>query len=502
MRLACWVVDDTGAVRASAPFDEALELVIGGDAMLDAVGSLDATEHVVELATGVWAIPIPARKRRVGTGVLAAVAFGPGASECSCLRASAASHGVSASALTQLMGDHEVLSADAAERLAVSLRTMQSDIEGGAESSRALFDVSRQLGEAYEEINLLHTLTRSMNEVANPGSFVQNACDELCAASHFGWVAAAFVQDPKVMRSQAGATFRSGQDNGQTIAEAVRLASSATDPEGRVERHSTLGLVLVQPILRNGVPIGVALAGGKTVCDEEINSIDIAMVESTTRAIGVLAENAFLYEDQQAMFIGTLGALTGSIDAKDPYTRGHSERVAHLGRQLALAAGMTEPAAERVHIGGLVHDIGKIGVPESVLSKPGRLTDEEFDLIRLHPRIGYDILRDIPLLEDVLPGVLYHHERYDGRGYPAKLEGESIPLIARILGIADAFDAMSSTRTYRRAMPRPQVIGEVEKNAGVQFDPELAKIFVTLDFTVYDQLVQQHQRLGEGSAAA
>jgi len=139
-----------------------------------------------------------------------------------------------------------------------------------------------------------------------------------------------------------------------------------------------------------------------------------------------------------------------------------------------------------------VHDVGKIGVPESTLCKAGRLTDVEFEQIKLHPQIGHDILKDIPQFADVLPGVLYHHERYDGKGYPAGLKGDDIPLIARIIGLADSFDAMSSTRTYRSAMDREKVMQEIADCAGVQFDPRLAEVFHTIDFTIYDRLVIKH----------
>jgi len=136
--------------------------------------------------------------------------------------------------------------------------------------------------------------------------------------------------------------------------------------------------------------------------------------------------------------------------------------------------------------------VGKIGVPEAVLCKPGRLTDQEFALIKLHPEIGHRILRDIPQLQDILPGVLHHHERWDGKGYPHGLKGEDIPLSARLLGLADTFDAMSSTRAYRSALPRDVVLAEVQRSAGSQFDPELAKLMLGLDLTEYDRMVARH----------
>ena len=154
---------------------------------------------------------------------------------------------------------------------------------------------------------------------------------------------------------------------------------------------------------------------------------------------------------------------------------------------------MDKAYVEQVRIAGLVHDVGKIGVPEAVLGKEGKLTVEEFEAIKLHPQIGYDILKDIAPLEDVLPGVLYHHERWDGNGYPHGLSGENIPRIGRLLTVVDSFDAMSSDRRYRSAMPRAHVLKEIEDCAGKQFDPAFAEIFLTMDLSSYDALVAQHR---------
>jgi HD-GYP domain-containing protein (c-di-GMP phosphodiesterase class II) len=159
---------------------------------------------------------------------------------------------------------------------------------------------------------------------------------------------------------------------------------------------------------------------------------------------------------------------------------------------MALAMGMNRVDAERVRIAGLVHDVGKIGVPESVLCKQGKLTDAEFAAIKRHPEIGFNILRDITLLEDVLPAVLHHHERFDGNGYPHRIAGEAIPLMARLLAVADTFDAMSSTRSYRAAMARGFVLAEIERCAGSQFDPKLAKLFLSIDLSEYDRIVARH----------
>ena len=209
-----------------------------------------------------------------------------------------------------------------------------------------------------------------------------------------------------------------------------------------------------------------------------------------------------LFEDAQSLFVGTLHALTSAIDAKDSYTFGHSERVALLSQMLARAAGIDEPTVERIYLAGLVHDVGKIGVPEKVLCKPGRLTDTEFEQIKMHPDIGGRIIRDIRQMKDLIPGVMHHHERWDGRGYPGRLAEYDIPLFGRVIGLADAFDAMSSDRTYRKALEIDHVLEEIKTHAGRQFDPELAEIFIKLDFQPYFDLIDRHRAVRDQNQPA
>ena len=235
--------------------------------------------------------------------------------------------------------------------------------------------------------------------------------------------------------------------------------------------------------------MAVLLAGNRHLLDPEVTSGDMKFLGAVADLLGVFHENMCRFAEQRAMSLGTVRALANAIDAKDAYTRGHSERVALLAAQLAAATGGDPSTVERYRISGLIHDVGKIGVPEAVLCKAGRLTDDEFALIKRHPTIGVTILQDVPALTDVMAGVLHHHERYDGRGYPRGLKGVDIPLIARALALADTFDAMSSNRSYRSALPREQVLAEVVKNSGSQFDPALAAAFVTLDFGLFDDML-------------
>lgn len=173
-------------------------------------------------------------------------------------------------------------------------------------------------------------------------------------------------------------------------------------------------------------------------------------------------------------------ALTKTVDAKDKYTNGHSERVALYSREIARRIGMSEEEQENIYIAGLLHDIGKIGIPGSIINKPNRLTDEEYAIIKTHPTIGAEILEGITELPGIAIGANYHHERYDGRGYPDGLSGKDIPEYGRIIGVADAYDAMTSRRSYRDPQNMAYVLGEIEKGKGTQFDPEFAEIMIQI----------------------
>lgn len=172
--------------------------------------------------------------------------------------------------------------------------------------------------------------------------------------------------------------------------------------------------------------------------------------------------------------------LAQTIDAKDAYTKGHSTRVAEYSRMIAARAGKDEDYQTAIYFMGLLHDIGKIGIKDEIINKPGKLTDEEFAMIKSHPAIGYDILKNMTEIENIEYGARWHHEKYDGTGYPDGIAGDKIPEYARIIAVADAYDAMASNRSYRKAMPQDIIREEIIKGKGKQFDPVLADIMVQL----------------------
>jgi hypothetical protein len=182
---------------------------------------------------------------------------------------------------------------------------------------------------------------------------------------------------------------------------------------------------------------------------------------------------------QQRAYEATVSALCQAVETKDFYTRGHSERVSRGAVMIATEIGMRPERVGAIRYAGMLHDVGKLGVPTSVLQKRSSLTDDEYAAVQLHPMRGLDIVREIGFLDEALAGIMHHHERIDGRGYPMGLAGDEIPEFARVLAVADAFDAMTSDRSYRGARPVPEAITELRKWAGKQFDPAFVDAFVT-----------------------
>ena len=199
-------------------------------------------------------------------------------------------------------------------------------------------------------------------------------------------------------------------------------------------------------------------------------------------------------DELEKAYLDTIGILRYTVEAKDPYTRGHSDRVSELSVLIGKKMGLDENTLHILKIGGLFHDIGKIGIPDSILLKESKLDDEEYSQIKNHPTIGAHILGEADIFKDIIPIVKHHHERFDGRGYPSQLKGEEIPLIARITAVADTFDAMTSKRTYRDALPLETVISEFERCSGTQFDPEIANIFLDILKNNYDEIKEIQEK--------
>ena len=207
---------------------------------------------------------------------------------------------------------------------------------------------------------------------------------------------------------------------------------------------------------------------------------DMDLMMSLSALMASAIANTRMKERQRATFVRTMESLATALEARDEYTKGHSQRVSDVSLLIGQRLGFGADSMEELRIGTILHDIGKIGVPDAILNKSGRLTDEEFELMKAHPVIGYEICRPLMLSEGVLMLIRNHHEKLDGSGYPDGLKGGELPLSLRVVCVADAFDAMSSRRPYRNVMDIKMVISELSRGAGIQFDPVVVEMLKDL----------------------
>ena len=200
------------------------------------------------------------------------------------------------------------------------------------------------------------------------------------------------------------------------------------------------------------------------------------------------------YERLEQAYLESIQTLRYTVEAKDTYTRGHSDRVSDYSVLIGKYLNLSEEDIKNLKIGGLFHDIGKIGVPDSILQKESKLTDDEYSEIKNHPSIGAHILSTATIFKDIIPIVKHHHERFDGHGYPSQLSGEDIPYLARITAVADTFDAMTSKRSYRDSLPIDTVVAEIDRCKGSQFDPKIADVFLDIIQNHYDEIKEIQEK--------
>ena len=282
----------------------------------------------------------------------------------------------------------------------------------------------------------------------------------------------------------------------------IKALSQLTDKKREVNTK----IFLIPPVIFNLTYVSLAFTNYKL----SFESTTIVYIFSTIiiflfiwafyviiRNINATNEAIEAKDEVKTLSVEVMEALAHTIDAKDKYTNGHSVRVAKYSRMIAEKMGLSAEMCENIYYMGLLHDIGKIGVPNEIINKPAKLTDEEYDVIKTHPGIGYGILSEIKSRPDLATGALWHHERYDGKGYPEHKAGEDIPLEARIIAVADTYDAMTSNRSYRQYLPQEKVRSEIENNIGTQFDPEAARCMLTVIDDDKDYVLHETCESGE-----
>lgn len=370
--------------------------------------------------------------------------------------------------------------------------------------------VSGELSQTYEELMLLYKMSANMKVTQSDLNYLQMACDsltelvkvegiavflekrigetrKLVLTAGTGLIAIDHKQSNmhEVLFERLLAALRAGSD---------ALLDSEVDAPLKYEWGGRVRNIIAVPLHGKDKVIGMMVATNR-LDKADFDSTDAKFFNSVANECAVFIENENLFRELKELLIGSLRALTNSIDAKDQYTRGHSERVAFISKWIAdhyaqITGRITTEQIQKIYLTGLLHDIGKIGVPESVLGKQGKLTDAEYEQMKAHPVIGAGILSEIQQMADIVPGVLCHHEWHNGKGYPKGLMDDDIPLAGKIVMIADSFDSMTSKRTYRDALRLEDAISEIERGLGSQFDPKIGSIFVNSDINKLWEILQ------------
>lgn len=372
--------------------------------------------------------------------------------------------------------------------------------------------LSSHLANTYEEISLLHRLTRNLKISRSEEDLARLILDWLLEVLLAEGVA---LQLLPVGNGQSSLTAEA-----RTQPVLLTAGACPVDLEGfqRLIEYLNVGVPL-QPVVINRaitsrpdwpvpevrqlilVPLAEGenlfgwLAGFNHVDDGEFGTVEASLLSSVAAILGIHSSNLELYRQQSELLAGIVRALTSALDARDKYTCGHSERVAQISVRLACQLGCPPKEQQTIYLAGLLHDIGKIGIEDIVLRKPDRLSPEEYEHIKQHVRIGHWILQDLKKLDNVLPIILYHHEAWDGSGYPVGLSGQQIPLGARIVAVADAFDAMSSDRPYRKGMPMDKIESILRAGAGRQWDPQVIQAFFEAKEDILEIIRRERQEI-------
>lgn len=384
----------------------------------------------------------------------------------------------------QLIGN--ISSSATTENLESLLYSAAFCIEHSLRLEDEIEDLSAEVVNVYQELSLIYSLSNKLGGALDISSICKQVVEEISSVLDVKTLLILLHDINSGMLSvQACTGLEWEKVSGFTANPAtepfaqlfsVKKASVITDQGMTSSLPISLQAALCVPLVTDSRTIGFLIAQDKT-SGEEFLSPEIKLLDALSGEIAGAIKKAQLYERINRLFISTVEALASAIDAKDPYTYGHSLRVAQITTTICKKIGMSSDEIHMINLAALLHDIGKIGTPEYILRKPGRLNAAEVKKIQKHPIQGAQILLPFGDLKDFVCWIKHHHERYDGEGYPDQKRGEDIPLPSRIIAIADSFDAMTSDRPYRKAMNPGLALDIMNDHAGSQYDPDLFEAF-------------------------
>ena len=376
------------------------------------------------------------------------------------------------------------------DTLAEALEDLAASLGDECRLNGELDGMSEELAERYEELHMVYGVDQHARRFGHNLSSFQHLLEDTARQLDIDVVAfvrpgggdclwATQLSKPidnldLVLVEMRGDLFRFVQATREPL-----VLNDETDPRRAYVFTDMPYKVIACPVRDGGrVDGALVLLNHKHKCD--FANSDRRLAEVLATQLSSLLHTSTLMQRLSAFTQQIAAALVEAVEAKDPYTRGHSERVHHLAMEIGRAWGLDEGDLEQLFWGSLLHDVGKIGIPDAVLCKPGRLTRDEYAFIMVHPERSYEILRHIDYLKEAVPGARHHQEKWDGTGYPHGLKGERIPLHARIIAVADTYDSITSSRAYRAGRSHEEALREIDRVSGVQLDPSVVEVFKRL----------------------
>ncbi len=405
------------------------------------------------------------------------------------LESAATEAGLSPVTFLNWLRRHSQIRPDVARRLLDNARAIMLQQQVGVESVRTREAVGGQLGQVYEEVTLVHDLAQYLRPDVEPLALAEVVLERVQWMTGTELGAICMQHGGTVSEVMRGSW---GMEAAELVAF-LRSQLGERSPQvlvrNHLKTHSVNGpsrlrcLVAIPLFLEDLQPSWIVLAN--TADGRELGTEEANLLKSIGGILAAQLRVFELFRDQDTMVLAFIRSLVATLDAKDSYTSGHSERVALVAERIAKQMNLSEREILAIFQAGLLHDLGKIGVSDALLLKRGTLSAEEYALVAKHPEVGYEILGELKGLMHLLPGVRHHHERFDGLGYPDRLAGKAIPRMARILAVADAFDAMGSDRPYRSGKPPEDIEQILSEGAGTQWDPEVIQAYFDVRLDIH-----------------